>query len=384
MKQYDYIIIGAGCAGLSLLMRLLDNDPGQERKILLADRSAKNTNDRTWCFWEKEDGYFENIVYKKWKDLYFSCDDVELKLNMGDYAYKMIRGIDFYNYCFNRIRQHKNIDVEIADVLSVEATDGLCIIKTSSGIIEAGASFVFNSIPPALPANKKHIHLLQHFKGWMINTAGVLPNIKPRLMDFRTDQTPGTAFVYTLPVDESRALIEYTVFSDSLLPNNDYDNALREYVKTILKADNYTIEHTEFGVIPMTNYKYPFYKDGIYYIGSAGGQTKPSSGYTFSFIQKQSGEIASALLTSPAVLKNNNTLFRFKLYDSILLKVLHDNILPGKEIFKRLFNSLPAHQIFKFLDNETGLTEELKVLNAMPAKIFFPVAVKQILQAVGS
>ncbi|MFT3949656.1 MAG: lycopene cyclase family protein [Agriterribacter sp.] len=378
IKQYNYIIIGAGCAGLSLLMRMLDNNA--DAKVLLLDKTGKNTNDRTWCFWEKKAGYFDDIVYRKWNDLSF-CDESGYKhLAMEEYSYKMIRGIDFYSYCFNRIQQSPGVEFQITDIQSAEVTGNRCRIKAGSDTIEAEAEFVFNSIPGKATPDIRAIALLQHFKGWIIRTEGNSNNIKPCLMDFRIDQSPGIAFVYTLPVDETSVLIEYTVFSSTVLPGEKYDNALKGYIENTLGIKTYTLEHTEFGIIPMTNQRFPFYKNGMYYIGSAGGQTKPSSGYTFSFIQKQSECIARQLSTCvPSLRKCNTNKARFLLYDSILLKILHDDIMPGSEIFKRLFHRLPACIIFKFLDNETTLSEEIKILNAMPSKIFLPVAIKQMI-----
>ncbi|MFT3748619.1 MAG: lycopene cyclase family protein [Agriterribacter sp.] len=376
IKQYDYIIIGAGCAGLSLLMRLLDKNAGA--KVLLVDRTEKKVNDRTWCYWEKDTGYFDNIVYRRWNELNF-CDDAGYKqLSMGDYAYKMIRGIDFYTYCFNRVQQAPGVEFQTVEIQAVEVTGKRCSIKTTSHTIEAEAGLVFSSIPAKADPGSNRIALLQHFKGWIIRTTDN-NNIKPCLMDFRVDQSPGTAFVYTLPLDERSALIEYTVFSSTVLLGEQYDNALKNYIENILQIKAYTTEHTEYGIIPMTNQRFSFYKNGMYYIGSAGGQTKPSSGYTFSFIQKQSAYITSKLKFDE-MLKHNNSSPRFMLYDSILLKILHDNIMPGKAIFSRLFQSLPAYKIFKFLDNETTPAEELGVLNTMPAKIFLPVAIRQLIK----
>ncbi len=62
-QQYDYIITGAGCAGLSLAVRMIQSGKFANKKILLADADTKNKNDRTWCFWEKQEGLFEPIVY---------------------------------------------------------------------------------------------------------------------------------------------------------------------------------------------------------------------------------------------------------------------------------------------------------------------------------
>ena len=69
--KYDYIIAGAGCAGLSLLYRMLQDPNLNQKKILVLDKAPKNNNDRTWCFWEKDDGIFEEIVIHEWKSLEF-------------------------------------------------------------------------------------------------------------------------------------------------------------------------------------------------------------------------------------------------------------------------------------------------------------------------
>lgn len=69
-KNYDYIFLGAGCASLSIIMRMIDSKKFDQKKVLIADREPKTKNDRTWCFWEQEAGFFEDIVYRKWSTLF--------------------------------------------------------------------------------------------------------------------------------------------------------------------------------------------------------------------------------------------------------------------------------------------------------------------------
>ncbi len=114
--QYDYIFLGTGAASLSIVMRMIDSDKFFHKKILLIDKEIKNTNDRTWCFWEKDKGFFEDIVYRKWNNLLFYNDYEKIDLDVDAYQYKMIRGIDFYKKCFSVIRQQKNIDVINANI----------------------------------------------------------------------------------------------------------------------------------------------------------------------------------------------------------------------------------------------------------------------------
>lgn len=119
MKQFDYIIAGAGCAGLSLLTRLLQTGQFSNQKILLVDKAPKTANDRTWCFWEKGEGFFEPVVYQKWQELWFHANGYSELHNIAPYYYKMIRGGDFYRYCFEIIGQYQNVTVEYGSVTAM-------------------------------------------------------------------------------------------------------------------------------------------------------------------------------------------------------------------------------------------------------------------------
>ncbi|MFZ1263071.1 MAG: hypothetical protein WAT34_06125, partial [Chitinophagaceae bacterium] len=92
-------------------MRMIRNGGFKDKKILLIDKEPKTKNERTWCFWEKESGFFEEVVYRKWDTVSFLSNEFYAAMNIVPYRYKMIRGIDFYNYCFEEIRKHDFIEV---------------------------------------------------------------------------------------------------------------------------------------------------------------------------------------------------------------------------------------------------------------------------------
>ncbi len=150
----------------------------------------------------------------------------------------------------------------------------------------------------------------------------------------------------------------------------EYDNELKAYIEKLLGPLSYDITEEEFGIIPMTNQDFPTYRNGIYFIGTAGGQTKASTGYTFRFIQKQAGEIVNELISDRFFSQNIKTKKRFIFYDSTLLHILSNNLLEGKIIFSKLFKKNRADIIFKFLDNETSISEEIKLLNSLPKMVF--------------
>jgi lycopene beta-cyclase len=374
--KYDYVFCGAGCASLSLLIRMIQSGKFNDKKILLIDKEAKNKNDRTWCFWETEPGFFEEIVYQKWDTISFLSDSFSKTMDISPYQYKMIRGIDFYNYCFDEINRQNNIEVVNGEMKSIVVHKEGTTIVLNGERHHLDYATIFNSIQKEPGTGE--LRLLQHFKGWVIETDKNAFNTGvASMMDFRVHQDHGTTFAYVLPFSETRALVEYTLFTRSILEQEQYEVELKNYIANLLGLDKYTISEKEFGIIPMTNESFQFEQNGIYNIGTAGGQTKASSGYTFQFIQKQSQQIVECLLAGKELSTIEATPKRYRFYDETLLHILYHNTLPGKEIFSRLFQKNKPQQVLKFLDNETTLVEELKVISTLPTWPFLKAALKQ-------
>jgi lycopene beta-cyclase len=378
-RQYDYIISGAGCAGLSLLVRMIQSGRFSDKKILLVDKDLKTKNDRTWCFWEKGAGLFEPVVFKRWNKAWFRSQDFSRLLQITPYSYKLIRGSDFYAWCMALIRKHANIDVRLHTVETVGTDDESAYIITNGQRINA--TYVFNSIIFEQPVlKKKQFYLLQHFKGWIIETEKSMFNPDEAiLMDFRVNQKYGTTFAYMMPFSATNALVEYTLFSREVLTQQQYDTELQEYLSSFLDIDNYTILETEHGLIPMTNHRFPASENKVINIGTAGGQTKASSGYTFQFIQKHSDAIVKQMITTgnplitPSFAKR-----RFDFYDSVLLNILYNDSVPGSKIFAALFKKNTPQQVLRFLDNESSLTDELSIVSSLPTGPFLKAALQQI------
>jgi lycopene beta-cyclase len=379
MTRYDYIVAGAGCAGLSFLTRLLQTGQFNDKKILLIDKAPKTTNDRTWCFWEKEPGYFEKIVYCSWDRLWFHSKDHSALHHIAPYRYKMIRGEDFYKYCFDVINQYPNVTIQYSNVDVIKNFRFGALIHTNGEVIEA--DYIFNSIIfEQPPFRKNHFYLLQHFKGLVIETDKAAFNpAEATLMDFRVAQQHGTTFVYVMPFSETQALVEYTLVSKELLKKEEYDAGLKDYLHHFLNLQNYKVLHEEFGSIPMTNYPFEWGDGSIIHIGTAGGQTRPSSGYTFQFIQKQSDRLVNSLLQKGIPLAVNGfSQKRAHWYDGILLRILSKGSLPGDVIFSTLFKKNKVNDILQFLDNETSLQQELKIISVLPKGVFVKAALQQI------
>lgn len=334
-------------------------------KILLLDKQAKNINDRTWCFWEQHPGFFESIVYKSWKSISFLSQEYSAVMDIDPYTYKMIRGIDFYKYCFEEINKHPNVELVFADVGKWSREGNSLSIELNGQPFTIGATEIFDSIYRPVQ-HKSTMRLLQHFKGWVIETgAPAFDAGKATMMDFRVSQQHGTTFTYVLPFTATTALVEYTLFTKELLSPEEYDKGLKNYIEEFLGIIEYRIVEQEFGVIPMSNENLVF-AGKAWQIGTAGGQTKASSGYTFQFIQKQSALITEWLLKKKSLKKFPKAPRRFAFYDHTLLYILYHGKLPGSKIFTTLFRKNKPQQVLRFLDNETSFREELKIISTLP------------------
>ncbi|MGK0378402.1 MAG: lycopene beta-cyclase [Patiriisocius sp.] len=379
--NYDYIITGSGCAGLSLLYRILKDPILNTKKILVLDKTEKTTNDRTWCYWETGKGLFEPIVTHEWKELEFLTSDVTRRFKLEQYSYKMIKGIDFYNLVLNFSKKFKNVTFKYESVKQIQTENHCAFVETESN--KYAAEYVFNSTKLFNPEINTKNSLLQHFEGWVITTEKPSFNDEVgTLMDFRLNQEHGATFMYVLPTSAKEALVEYTLFSEKVLDKDQYKVALENYIKDYLRIEDYEIKHKEFGIIPMSLANFsrnPNSEKRIINIGTAGGFTKASSGYTFQFIQKNTKKIITNLRKGNY--PNPKLTFRdkmFQWYDRTLLEVIISERMTGKEIFSIMFKKLSPEKILAFLGNESSFKDDIEIMNSLPKTPFLMAGLKQL------
>ena len=374
-KKYDYIIAGAGCAGYSLLYHLLQDPLLSKKKILVMDANFNKGNDRTWCFWEDSVGPFETIVCKKWSNIEVLKGAMHRSLPTAPFEYKMIQGIDFYQYISDFAKGFDNVEWVASKILTIDSINANSATVNWEGGA-ANADYVFSSI------NGERIQstLWQHFKGIVVEFDNpVFDAHIARLMDFNVPQMDATAFMYLLPITDKKALVEYTLFSPSMLESAQYDLVLNTYLEEHYKGQTYQIQHTEMGAIPMTSKKLTSNVGAVVSIGTMGDAVKASTGYAFQFIQQQTQQIVYQLklnqALNPAV---HHT--RHQFYDAVLLHILEHQKMAGDEIFARIFKKNSAATVFKFLSNTSTLLDDFKIMSSLPTPIFLPAAIKVLLR----
>lgn len=401
--EWDIILAGSGMSGLTLALECARRPWFRDKKILLIDRDKKTKNDRTWCFWATEDEPLPDVIFKSWEKCRFFGEKIESVMDIRPYRYHMIRGLDFYEQALKELAKSPNVSLLTANIEGIEASSG--VVRTDKG--DFSGEWVFNSaltkvavlpeasaLYPAPPFSVLHdqttapehqltgfTQMLQHFKGWLIETPH--PAFDPALMtfmDYRPEQKGETRFVYVLPFSETRALVEFTVFSAELCPAEEYDLELDKYIRENLGITGFRVEETEFGVIPMTDYPFSTIREGrVLHIGTAGGFVKASSGYAFKRTQRKLRKLVDNWertgVPDPQILRSG---WRYRFYDSVMLRVLRDHAMGGRDFFSGLFRKLPPQLVFRFLDEDTSILDDIQLLSAPPAWLFFKTALKQI------
>lgn len=374
MKRYDYIFTGSGLSAFMTVYEMILSNNFNDKTILLLDENAKKTNDRTWCFWDQSN-LFDDIIFKKWETALYADKNFSKNLELQPYQYKMIQGLDFYNLVFNLISKYENIHFINQEVISYEELKNQCVVKTETE--NYTCSKIFNSIynPKLVKSQTKYPLLQQHFIGWFIKSKEAVFNPhQATFMDFSVEQKGNTRFMYVLPTSQTEALLEYTLFSKDLLQREEYETEIKNYIVR-LGIKNYELVEKERGNIPMTSYK--FWENNtknIVNIGSAGGWTKASTGFTFKNVTKKSKELVSFIQTEKDFTKFHKK-GKFWFYDLLFIDVLYKNNELGSKVFSALFKKGNPTLIFKFLDGETSFLEDIKVMLKCPtipfAKAFF-------------
>ena len=367
--NYDFIFAGFGLSGMSLLHEMSKHDGFEKYQILVIDMDEKKSNDRTWSFWSKELFGYEKIVAKSWQTGFvFAPSGKPIPLELKDYQYYTIRGVDFYNHIKSELAHFSNITFVYDKIEAVEKNG---LVKCENHQFKGNKVFKSYFLREEIPSTLGNVFIWQHFKGWVIKTS------KPQfnkdefiLMDYRDSSDDRTNFVYVLPRTNDTALIEFTEFSSDFYTQEEYNNKIKTYIDKYVTTENYEIIEEEFDAIPMTDHQFDGLVEGnIIKIGTIGGYVKASSGYCFTRTIEKNIKLAKALMTNEVVTeKTTQSSFRYAMYDSAMLTLLANGALNGNQVFPAMFQFLKGDKVFKFLDERMNFAEEVLIMSSVPKK----------------
>ncbi len=372
---YDFIFIGMGASSSLMLMSLSKRRLLEGKRVLVIDPDEKKKNDRTFCFWAKEEedilGDLGFLIHRHWNKVGF--EDGQSKY-LDPYAYCCIQGLDLY-------QEAKRVMVRMGmERISSPVEDVSYDSNGTYVVLENYRHYghcIFDSRPPKYFEPKfPQIHLSQSFLGWFVRLDRPCPDEKTvTLMDFSVPQMGSTQFMYVLPFDKQHALVELTRFGKERLKEEEAFPVLENYIET--RWGSFEIEDTEIGNIPMSNCEIEKINiPRVIALGARAGMIKSSTGYAFknmyNHAEKWATELQKTVISQSnvSVKEGVGIINRFDFYDNLLLLILSLWPSKGKGVFVQLFSRISIHRVIRFLEEETGLRQEASIFKRLPIGTF--------------
>jgi lycopene beta-cyclase len=186
------------------------------------------------------------------------------------------------------------------------------------------------------------------------------------MMDFRTPQRGEIRFAYVLPYSSRSALVELTGFVGSPQDPAVFEADLNDYLVRVLGVKAWHVGRTERGMIPMTTATLPYRAtDRVTRIGAAGGMVKPSNGYAFDAIQRQSRQIAESFVGGTVDGRPPVRAISLAL-DRIFMSYLSKYPERAPELFMRIAAGVGPERFARFMMNRGSYIDDLAVIASMP------------------
>ena len=368
MNNYDFIIIGAGCSGLSLLYEMNKSNILKNKTCAIFDKRKQFTKDKIWSYWNVFDHSFSDCLLNQWDKVIVKGNE-EIVLDCKDFTYQSVNSEKFYDKILKNVSDNKNIKFFLDhSVDEISEEDGQITIKCKNEIFKA--NLVFDSSLKNNNTNDAKIY--QHFYGCEVNfKENINLSKNPTLMDFNCNQGNWTHFFYTLPLGGKQIFIETTWISDQQnFTKEQYISEINEYIqKNLNYKKEYTLGYSEMGSIPMFHFQLNNKYKKVIKIGTAANLTRKSTGYTFLNIQKFTKELVQKL-NKNKIITNNQIKSKYNFLDRIFIKVLLEEKGNMYKIFLRLFKKNNTKDIVNFLSNSSNFIQDIKIILSMPKLIF--------------
>ena len=371
--NFDVIILGGGCAGLSLATQLASSAGTCPRVVVLEARAAY-THDRTWCFFKDLLAPAQHSVQHEWPSMRVKSAESSVILDCASMPYQMVHAGQFYHTAQSVINQSAQVDLrmDVAITKAPEKRDGRWKVETGVGAFHA--RYVIDTRPAKRP-ERDGAKLWQSFYGQEIEcSVDMFDPTCGDLMDFSAANACGAqtafpdavSFVYVLPTTARRALLEFTVFGpDPLNPDLLHDLHTKAVMQRVGSTD-FSVLRSEHGVLPMGTLSLASSQDASYvFAGLTAGGARPSSGYAFARIQRWAATCADALASGRAPVGHAPDGLTLRAMDALFLKLVRTHPQAAPELFTALFAGTDNQSLIRFLSDRATLADYVRVVAAL-------------------
>jgi lycopene beta-cyclase len=363
---FEIIIIGGGCAGLSLAMRL--SNLTEKKRVLIVEARKEYANDRTWCFWGNDTAQLRHLVTHRWHSVSLQTQARRVKVDCHTAPYEMISAETFYAAALREISQNPCMELATGVALTAEPwKDGdLWRIETSAG--QHAGKFLIDT-RPHLSVQTGDAVLWQSFLGQEIECdVPVFDPVSASLMNFLPIENGRIPFIYVLPFSPQRALVEFTVFSPAPLGPDELTRDLHLGIAAQIGAANYSVRRTEHGILPMglTN-PAPAAQASSVRVGVTAGGARSSSGFAFQRIQRWAHVCALALSAGRGPVAHPPDSWSLRAMDNLFLRVLRARPEISPDLYLSLFGIKNPHRLIRFMSDQATLADCASVALSLPA-----------------
>lgn len=372
-EKYDAILVGAGGAGMCLLLSMHESGWLRDKQLLVIEPDSKSQNDRTWCYWAKDEAPIVRslgpLSVHHW-DKAWAGGRLQ---PLAPYRYYHLRSADLYHFVKNLIGRYPEVQWLSARADAVGETASGAWVRAEGRVYRAGYVFDSRLRPDQLASLHSGQTLWQSFVGWRIRLSSPLDTPDAlRLMDFDIAQDEATQFIYVLPTSSCEALVEITRFGVAPIEERRAEQLLSAWLAG--RSSRYEVFEKETGCIPMSQALNPSAHrhqigDRIIPIGTAAGAVKASTGYAMRRMFDHARGITTALIQGTP-LPTPRTAPRFAFYDTLLLYLLIVRPALGKIIFERLFRRVRLRRVLTFLDEKSTVWQDISLLLSLPVRPF--------------
>jgi len=366
-----HLVLGAGCAGLSLACALLDAGVGE--RIVLVDRRTGFDHDRTWCFWDTwADLPFAALATHRWPRWQLvGRDGRAVERACARHPYLHLPADRFYRAALDRLAAAPNVELRLGErVLEVAAGTDAVRVRTARG--ELDAAVAYDAMGGAGPLQRGRpagaVELRQRFLGLEVETERpVFDPGRATLMDFRAPPATGGGlrFMYVLPFGPTRALVEDTTLGGDAERAGDRRAAIAAHLEQVWGAGAVRVVREERGVLPMTTHAFPLvHGPRLVAVGAAAGALRPSSGYAFVRLQRHVRAVARAAAAGappPARLGRR----RHAVLDGLFLRALSTDPAGFDRHLLALVRGTRPETFARFMTDASGLRDEAAVVAAL-------------------
>lgn len=361
LDKADIVIIGAGCAGLSLARRLSNV---AQSKITLIDPCQQRLP-HILAYWDNGEPALDlarPLSCGEWVHWQFQDGKKRVRHTAKNHIYRAIQSDVFESALKKDLQSKGHVNFRKTSVMHIEKHGHDACVHLRDGT-RIKTLLVFDTRPP----QPDQVPIKKHFLGWRIRAEGPLFNpTTVTLMDFQRGDQDAVRFFYILPFSEHEALVEATVCSKATQCLTWYERQMSHYLSKTRGIGAFKILKREQGIIPLSWHDIDE-DNGIYPVGLRAGAMRLSSGRAFSQIQRQAYAISEAYAAGEPIIIEPGCDRVEQWMDHIVLRTLRQKPHYAPDLFLHIAHMLNGDHFAAFMQGHAGWPIRSRLIACLPS-----------------